>query len=128
MVSDAEEKRWVYGDVPGAASLGELERRADRLPSVWLLEMGELAAIVGDVPENDAKGVRNQALAHARVLEAAVVDAPVIPIRFGTVIVGGDEAVGSELLEARHDDFAAVQARRITTAFSAATTARSALR
>ena len=63
MVSDAEEKRWVYGDVPGAASLGELERRADRLPSVWLLEMGELAAIVGDVPENDAKGVRNQALA-----------------------------------------------------------------
>src|SRR5947208_1774305 len=101
MVSDEEEKRWVYGVVPGAASLEELERRADRLPPVWLLEMGELAAIVGDVPEDDAQGVRDQALAHARVLEAAVIDAPVIPVRFGTVVVGGDEAVGNELLGPR---------------------------
>jgi hypothetical protein len=88
------------------ASLHELERRADRLPPVWLLELGELAAIVGDAPENDANGVRAQALAHARVLEAAVVDAPVIPVRFGTVLAGGDAAVGSELLDSNHDEFA----------------------
>jgi Gas vesicle synthesis protein GvpL/GvpF len=98
--------RWVYGVVPEAASLEELERRADSLPPVWLLAMGELAAIVGDAPENDAHGVRNQALAHARVLEAAVADAPVIPVRFGTVIAGGDEAVGTELLDANYDEFA----------------------
>jgi hypothetical protein len=99
-------RRSVYGVVPVAASLEELERRADRLPPVWLLEVGELAAIVGDAPEKDAHGVRDQALAHARVLEAAVIDATVIPVRFGTVVDGGDEAVGTELLEANRDEWA----------------------
>jgi hypothetical protein len=40
------------------------------------------------------------------VLEAAVVDAPVVPMRFGVMVPGGDEAVGSDLLEAHHDNFA----------------------
>ena len=47
-MTDVTEQRWVYGVVPRVASLHELERRADRLPPVWLLELGALAAIVGD--------------------------------------------------------------------------------
>lgn len=99
---------WIYGVVPADASLEELERRGDGLPEVWLVESGDLAAIVGPAPGDDAMETRNQALAHARVLEAAVVDAPVVPFRFGTVAAGGDEEVAAELLEPRHDELAAL--------------------
>jgi Gas vesicle synthesis protein GvpL/GvpF len=44
-------------------------------------------------------------LAHARVLEAAVVDAPVVPFRFG-IMVPGDQEVGNDLLDAYHDNLA----------------------
>jgi hypothetical protein len=93
---------WVYGVVPAGSSLEELERR-EGLPDVEVVEVGDLAAIVGDVPEEDEKATRDQALAHARVLEAAVVDAPVVPFRFG-IIVPTDEQVTSDILEARRDE------------------------
>jgi hypothetical protein len=94
---------WVYGVVPAGASLEELERRSDRLPEVWVVESGELAAIAGRAPEQGARGTRDQALAHARVLEAAIVDAPVVPFRFG-IMVPGDQEVGTDLLDARRDE------------------------
>src|SRR5918912_1361560 len=96
---------WVYGVVPADASLRELERRGDQLPEVWVVESGDLAAIAGNAPEQDAKGTRNQALAHARVLEASIVDSPVVPFRFG-IMVPGDQEVASDLLDARHDELA----------------------
>jgi hypothetical protein len=108
MKDEKQQKVWIYGIVPGGASLEELERRRERINAdVWVVELGDLAAIVGDAPpENDAKALRDQALAHGRVLEAAIIDAPVVPFRFGNVVPGGDEAVGNELLETRHDEFA----------------------
>jgi cell division septum initiation protein DivIVA len=39
------------------------------------------------------------------VLEAAVADAPVLPFRFG-IMVPAEEEVGTDLLEARHDELA----------------------
>jgi gas vesicle protein GvpL/GvpF len=102
-MSDEKQNVWVYGVVPAGAALEEVERRADRLPEVWVVEAGDLAAIVGNAPEGDGKATRNQALAHARVLEAAVVDAPVVPFRFG-IMVPGDHEVGTELLEAHRDE------------------------
>jgi hypothetical protein len=96
---------WVYGVVPAGAVLKELERRGDRLPDVWVVEAGDLGAIVGNAPDGDAKATRNQALAHARVLEAAAVDAPVVPFRFG-IMVPGDQEVGTDLLQAWHDQLA----------------------
>jgi hypothetical protein len=103
-MNDEKKNVWVYGVVPAGAALQELERR-EGLPDVWVVEAGDLAAIVGDAPQDDEKATRNQALAHARVLEAAVVDAPVIPFRFG-IIVPGDQEVGTDLLDAHHDDLA----------------------
>lgn len=100
-----EKRTWIYGVVPAGAALKEVERRKE-LPEVWVIEAGDLGAIVGDPPKADGKATRDQALAHARVLEAAVADAPVVPMRFGTMVPGGDEEVGSELLEAHHDEFA----------------------
>lgn len=108
MNDEKQQYTWIYGIVPAEASLDELEHRRARIKTeVWVVELGDLAAIAGDAPpENDAKALRDQALAHARVLEAAIIDSPVVPFRFGNVIPGGDEAVGEELLDARHDEFA----------------------
>jgi hypothetical protein len=106
-MNDERQDTWIYGVVPAGASLQELERRHedDGLPQVWVVESGDLGAIVGNRPEDDEKATRNQALAHARVLEAAVADAPVVPFRFG-IIVPGDNEVASDLLEPYHDQLA----------------------
>jgi hypothetical protein len=108
MTDEKQENMWIYGIVPAGASLQEVEQRRERINAdVWVVELADLAAIVSDAPpEDDAKALRDQALSHARVLEAAIVDAPVVPFRFGNVVPGGDEAVGNQLLEARHDEFA----------------------
>jgi Gas vesicle synthesis protein GvpL/GvpF len=95
---------WVYGVVPAGARLEELEHRRERLPAdVRVVEMGDLGMIVGEAPDDDPRATRDRALAHARVLEAAVLDAPVVPFRFG-MAVAGDSV--SELLGARHDELA----------------------
>jgi hypothetical protein len=104
-MNDKQQNMWIYGVVPADASLDELERR-DGLPEVWIVESGDLGAIVGNAPEENARATRDQALAHARVLEAAVVEAPVVPFRFGTEVEGDDEAVGAELLDPYHDELA----------------------
>jgi hypothetical protein len=106
-MNEERQDTWIYGVVPAGASLQEIERRNenDGLPKVWVVESGDLAAIVGSPPESDEKGTRNQALAHARVLEAAIADSPVVPFRFG-VIVPGDNEVASDLLEPYHDQLA----------------------
>lgn len=101
---------WVYGVVPADAALRELEKRGDRLPEVWVVEAGDLGAIAGPAPAEDEKGTRDQALAHARVLEAAIVDAPVVPFRFG-IMVAGEQELGEDLLVAHHDELAQVLRR-----------------
>jgi gas vesicle protein GvpL/GvpF len=69
---------------------------------------GELAALVSDVeagPLVAAKGLR----AHWRVLEEAVADATVLPVRFGT-IMESDDAVVDQFLAPRHDRLVALLA------------------
>jgi hypothetical protein len=105
MNDETHESAWLYGVIPAGATLDELKRR-DLLPDVRVIEAGDLAAIVGDAPGDDPKDLRDQALAHARVLEAAVVDAPVVPFRFGTILTEG--AAGSELLGPLHDELAQI--------------------
>ena len=96
------DKTWVYGVIPADATLTELERRRDRIPQdVRVQKIDDLALIVGDAPPPDPRATRDQALAHARVLEAAAADAPVVPFRFGTMVTSGAEA--SELLGPWHD-------------------------
>jgi Gas vesicle synthesis protein GvpL/GvpF len=109
-MNDTQHNSWIYGVVPAGASLKELEQRQG-LPEVWLVETGDLAAIVGDQPPQDANATREQAIIHARVLEAAIVDSPVVPFRFGTVVSGGDEEVGKELLKGYHDQLSQLLAR-----------------
>lgn len=104
------EGRWIYGVVPAGAELRQL-RSGGQTPEVWVVESGGLGAIVGAVPRNDARATRDQALAHSRVLEAAVADAPVVPFRFGMIVPGGDDAVSRDLLDAYHDQLATLLER-----------------
>ena len=104
MTEQTPEYAWVYGIVPAGRRLEELDRRRERLPAdVRVLVVGDLGVIVGDPPGPDAKATRDRAVAHARVLEAAVVDVPVVPARFGTVLAS--DGVHA-LIEGRHDELA----------------------
>ena len=104
MNDQKHETAWLYGVVPAGAKLEELKRRRDRLPSdIRIKEINDLALILGDPPGDDAKTIRDKALEHARVLEAAVVDTPVVPFRFGMIFEANGD---TELLKARHDELA----------------------
>ena len=92
---------YVYGIVRAGASLDAFERD-DGLPQVRLVEAGDLAALVSDSPE---RATRDSVLGHGRVLEAALEGSPVVPLRYGLVLTDED-AVRSEILEARHDELA----------------------
>jgi len=100
-----QQKLWIYGIVPAGAELDELASR-EGLPEVWLIELGDIAALVGEFSNQKDEQVAQQALWHAQVLEAAVHDAPVVPVAAGTVVDGGDDAVADELLEQHRDQFA----------------------
>jgi hypothetical protein len=105
VIDEKQQQTWLYGVIPAGVQLKELKRRGDRLPGdVRVEEFRDLAAIVSHAPGEDAKAIRDQALAHARVLEVAVLDAPVVPFRFGTVLPDGK--VGDDLLEPWHDQLA----------------------
>jgi hypothetical protein len=95
---------WVYGVVPAGAQLDSLDQRREELPELWIVESGDLGAIVGAMPEQDERGTRDRALAHAQVLELAAADATVVPMRFGSIADGEDDLVVSGLLEPRHDE------------------------
>lgn len=105
-MSEERPRVWVFGIVPADAELEQLDGRDD-LPEVWLIAAGDVAAIVGEAPEDDPKATRNQALAHARVLESAVRDAPVVPMRFG-IMCPSDEDVANGILQERGDELVAL--------------------
>ena len=73
--------------------------------AVGTVEHGSLAAIVSPVPSLHLRAKRRDILAHQDVLQRAFAKGTVIPFRFGMVFTD-EEALVSELLEPRHDDFA----------------------
>jgi Gas vesicle synthesis protein GvpL/GvpF len=94
---------YVYGVVSKDAELRDPSPSGERTPEVELVEAEDLAAIVSPAGGEDEASVRESVMAHARVLETAIRDATVVPMRFGMVFPDEDTVVG-ELLEARHDE------------------------
>jgi len=70
---------------------------------VELLEHGELAAIVSSVGGSALRAKRRDLLRHSDVLQHAFAQAPVLPLRFGTVL-GSSDAVVDDLLAARYEE------------------------
>jgi hypothetical protein len=97
---------YVYGILPGDI---ELETGAtgvgDPPGEVRVVRHGDLAALVSDVDLTKPLGRPDDLFAHEGLLDAAAVEVPVLPLRFGA-LVSSDDAVAEELLQAHHDEFA----------------------
>lgn len=99
---------YVYGIVPaGDPPALDAPGVGDPPGKVELVRYGDVAALVSEVDPARPLGRPEDLLAHQRVLDAASEVAPVLPMRFGSV-VSDPEAVAAELLEPYHDQFAAV--------------------
>jgi gas vesicle protein GvpL/GvpF len=96
----AVESCYVFGIVAAGTGLPEVAQDGPAR-ALRLVESGELAAVVGSLPDDRPLGRTADLLTHDRVV-AALVDkgAAVLPARFGTVLED-EESVRVELLDAR---------------------------
>ena len=99
----------VYGIVPAETPLDGVPAGIGGAP-VGRVVSGGLGALVSAVEGDELHATRRDLLSHSAVLERAVATGPVLPLRFG-IVLRDDEAVAEELLEARHDELAALLKR-----------------
>jgi hypothetical protein len=96
---------YVYGILPG-----DIEMTHDRTGvgdppgQVRIVRSEKLAALVSDVEIGKPLGSPADLTTHKKILDDSAADVPVLPLRFGAVMVS-DEAVVSELLAPNDDDF-----------------------
>jgi hypothetical protein len=98
---------YVYGIVPADVELAADVRGVGDPPGrVQLVRHGGLGALVSEVDLTGKLGTPADLRAHAQVLDGAVVEVPVLPLRFGAVMATED-AVAGELLAVYQEAFAA---------------------
>jgi hypothetical protein len=101
---------YVYGIVPADVELaGEVRGVGDPPGRIELIRHGGLAALVSAVDLTAGLGTPADLRAHAQVLDTTVIEVPVLPLRFGTVMATKD-AVAGELLAVFQEAFAAALA------------------
>jgi len=92
---------YVYGVV-------KAKERAEQGPAIGgepveVVAHEGVAALVSRVPGEELEAGREELLTHSRVLEEALRQGAVLPMKFG-VVMPSDEVVRSDLLEAHHDE------------------------
>lgn len=96
----------VLPDAPGDTAEDGIVGLTGELPTV--MEHGDIAALVDVIDTDRALGTRADLLAYSTMLDTvAAAGTPVVPVRFGSLLVDLDE-VTTELLAANHDHFAAL--------------------
>ena len=88
---------YVYGVASAGVSTDGWSNGVEDQP-VELVTRGDLAAIVSAAPPGEIRGNRRNMMAHTRVLQDAVREGCVLPMRFG-VVMPSHEAVRGELLD-----------------------------
>ncbi|GAB3380292.1 GvpL/GvpF family gas vesicle protein [Micromonospora halotolerans] len=97
---------FIYGIVPSDVEpTPEAEGVGSPPGEVTAIRHGELAALVSEVGLEEPLGRPADLTAYERLLDGTAVVAPVLPVRFGTVVTGEDAV--EDLLAAHHDRFAA---------------------
>ena len=90
---------WADGAPPSAEGVADT--------SVRVVEHGELAALVSELPSADIRARRRDLLRHADVLQQAFERRTILPLGFGTVFASSDDVV-AELLEPRYEELVAL--------------------
>ncbi|HZX05780.1 GvpL/GvpF family gas vesicle protein [Kribbella sp.] len=91
---------YVYGVAFDDVQLPEDVQGLDERP-VDVVRSGSLAAVVSELSTDLRLGKRRHLLTHSRVLDTIAQQAPIVPLRFGTVVETRAAAV--ELLDAAED-------------------------
>jgi Gas vesicle synthesis protein GvpL/GvpF len=98
---------YVYGIVPrDVAATEDADGVGDPPARVEVVQHGEIAALVSAIDVTKPLGRPEDLATHQHLLDATSAEAPVLPIRFGTVLTDAD-AVVQQLLAPHHDEFAA---------------------
>ncbi|HZC75230.1 MAG TPA: GvpL/GvpF family gas vesicle protein [Gaiellaceae bacterium] len=100
-----EAPAYVYGVTWADGALSSGEGVADT--SVRVLEHGELAALVSELPSADIRARRRDLLRHADVLQQAFERRTILPLGFGTVFASSEDVV-AELLQPRYEELVAL--------------------
>jgi Gas vesicle synthesis protein GvpL/GvpF len=107
MATPTETAVYVYGILPGDVALEEPTTGVGDPPMpVRLVRYRDIAALISDVDVSRPLGTPEDLLVHEALLDASAADAPVLPMRFGSV-VANEDVVTSELLVPHYDEFAA---------------------
>ena len=97
---------YVYGVVPADVELEpDVYGIGDPPALVEVVRHGDIAALVSEVDLGQPIGRPADLQAHQQLLDAAVYDTPVLPMRFGAV-VASREAVEHEFLDEHEHEFA----------------------
>ncbi|WP_433498421.1 GvpL/GvpF family gas vesicle protein [Sphaerimonospora sp. CA-214678] len=97
---------YVYGIVPADVETSpDAVGVGDPPNQIKIVRHGEIAALISDVDVKRPLGRARDLVAHEELLDAAAVEVPVLPLRFGAVLTTPD-AVVEELLTPHHDRFA----------------------
>jgi hypothetical protein len=103
MTTSVDAGCYVFGIVDAGTHLSA-PPDVDLAAGLRLIEHGDVAAVVGTLPDDRAVGRARDLLDHDRLLAHLVQNGiTVLPMRFGTVLPGED-AVITELLAARESD------------------------
>jgi hypothetical protein len=96
---------FVYGIVPSDVEAApDAEGIGSPPAKVTTIRKGDLAALASEVDLDTPIGRPADLTAYQRLLDGTAPVAPVLPVRFGTVLNGRDAV--ADLLEAHHDEFA----------------------
>jgi hypothetical protein len=106
MSSPADTPRYVYGLVSADTELPDGLTGLGPSGQVWKVTCENVAAIVGDVPDDRRLGKRRHLMAHEAVVGAVAAESTILPMRFGAVVTEG--GVMTELLGPHHEYFAGV--------------------
>ncbi|MEU5563834.1 GvpL/GvpF family gas vesicle protein [Micromonospora musae] len=97
---------FIYGIVPSDVEpTPDASGVGDPPGEVTVVRHGRVAALVSEVPLQGALGRPADLTAYQELLDGTAAVAPVLPVRFGTVVTGPDAV--ADLLDAHGDRFAA---------------------
>jgi hypothetical protein len=99
MAAARETGCYVYAVVPADADVAGILGVDDQ--PVHLVEAGDVAVAVSPLDLDRPPGRRAELMAHSRVVEALASAGPVVPVRFGSIVLDEDAAVDEVLSDDR---------------------------